>query len=249
MALNPSFAGERARASAHGPRRARRDAGRRPVACHDGAAARPARIDGGLLAGAVRAAGRQRRASHGAWRADTRAARAAGRSRDVDCRDRGGGGPEQGDGPALAAPPRAQDVEPVRLAPKGGVPGGARRGPARVDDGLRPPRRDRVRDRRARLLPLSPVPRRERVPATSQGEGDSRGGGRWRVQRLRIRRLAESPSLPSSGSRREALRDHAKGVVLALDTLRAEARKCVLLCSNCHAEVEERGIRAPTQAC
>ena len=32
---------------------------------------------------------------------------------------------------------------------------------------------------------------------------------------------------------------NAKGVALALDTLRAEARKCVLLCSNCHAEVED----------
>jgi transposase len=28
------------------------------------------------------------------------------------------------------------------------------------------------------------------------------------------------------------------GVTLALDAVRAEARKCVLLCSNCHAEVE-----------
>jgi transposase-like protein len=31
---------------------------------------------------------------------------------------------------------------------------------------------------------------------------------------------------------------NAKGVSLALATLRIEARKCVLLCSNCHAEVE-----------
>jgi transposase/5-methylcytosine-specific restriction endonuclease McrA len=38
---------------------------------------------------------------------------------------------------------------------------------------------------------------------------------------------------------------NAKGVALALETLRAEARKCVLLCSNCHAEVEERGRREP----
>ncbi len=30
----------------------------------------------------------------------------------------------------------------------------------------------------------------------------------------------------------------AGGVAYALDTLREEARKCVLLCSNCHAEVE-----------
>lgn len=32
---------------------------------------------------------------------------------------------------------------------------------------------------------------------------------------------------------------NAKGVALALDKLRVEARKCVLLCSNCHAEVED----------
>ena len=28
------------------------------------------------------------------------------------------------------------------------------------------------------------------------------------------------------------------GVTLATETLRTEARKCVLLCANCHAEVE-----------
>jgi transposase-like protein len=32
---------------------------------------------------------------------------------------------------------------------------------------------------------------------------------------------------------------NAKGVAIALDRLRAEAKKCVLLCSNCHAEVED----------
>ena len=32
---------------------------------------------------------------------------------------------------------------------------------------------------------------------------------------------------------------NAKGVALSLETLRTEARKCVLLCSNCHAEVED----------
>src|SRR4029077_1988707 len=30
----------------------------------------------------------------------------------------------------------------------------------------------------------------------------------------------------------------ASGIAYSLDTLRAEARKCVLLCSNCHTEVE-----------
>ena len=38
---------------------------------------------------------------------------------------------------------------------------------------------------------------------------------------------------------------NAKGVALSIETLRAEARKCVLLCSNCHAEVEERMRREP----
>jgi hypothetical protein len=37
----------------------------------------------------------------------------------------------------------------------------------------------------------------------------------------------------------------ASGVGLALETLRDEARKCVLLCSNCHAEVEHGGRVLP----
>lgn len=32
---------------------------------------------------------------------------------------------------------------------------------------------------------------------------------------------------------------NAKGIALSLETLRVEAQKCVLLCSNCHAEVED----------
>ncbi len=38
---------------------------------------------------------------------------------------------------------------------------------------------------------------------------------------------------------------NAKGVALALESLRAEARKCVLLCSNCHAEVEDGAVSIP----
>jgi transposase len=43
---------------------------------------------------------------------------------------------------------------------------------------------------------------------------------------------------------------NAKGIALSLETLRAEARKCVLLCSNCHAEVEDGvvSIQMRTQA-
>ena len=35
------------------------------------------------------------------------------------------------------------------------------------------------------------------------------------------------------------------GVARSLDRMRAEARKCVLLCSNCHAEVEADSARRP----
>jgi transposase len=35
------------------------------------------------------------------------------------------------------------------------------------------------------------------------------------------------------------------GVTRALDAARAEARKCVLLCSNCHAEVEAGAVQLP----
>ena len=41
---------------------------------------------------------------------------------------------------------------------------------------------------------------------------------------------------------------NARGVALAVETLRAEARKCVLLCSNCHAEVEDGSVQIPDAA-
>lgn len=39
----------------------------------------------------------------------------------------------------------------------------------------------------------------------------------------------------------------AGGVTLSLRALRAEAAKCVLLCSNCHAEVEDGLAALPIQ--
>jgi transposase len=39
-----------------------------------------------------------------------------------------------------------------------------------------------------------------------------------------------------------------KGVARALDTVREEARKCVVLCANCHAEVEGGVSRLPVDA-
>ncbi len=41
---------------------------------------------------------------------------------------------------------------------------------------------------------------------------------------------------------------NAKGVAIALDKLRVEAQKCVLLCSNCHAEVEDGMVSIPAEA-
>jgi hypothetical protein len=38
---------------------------------------------------------------------------------------------------------------------------------------------------------------------------------------------------------------NAKGVAVSLEKLRVEARKCVLLCSNCHAEVEDGMVSVP----
>lgn len=40
----------------------------------------------------------------------------------------------------------------------------------------------------------------------------------------------------------------AKGVSLSLERLRAEAQKCVLVCSNCHAEVEDGVASIPASA-
>jgi hypothetical protein len=37
------------------------------------------------------------------------------------------------------------------------------------------------------------------------------------------------------------------GMTLSLETMRAEARKCVLLCSNCHAEVEGGVVVLPLE--
>jgi transposase len=40
---------------------------------------------------------------------------------------------------------------------------------------------------------------------------------------------------------------NAKGIAVSLERLRAEARKCVLLCANCHAEVEDGVATLPLQ--
>jgi hypothetical protein len=52
------------------------------------------------------------------------------------------------------------------------------------------------------------------------------------------RRCVAALSFHHLDPREKRLDVSAYGKGLSLDTLRAEARKCVLLCANCHAEVE-----------
>jgi transposase len=75
--------------------------------------------------------------------------------------------------------------------------------------------------------------RRRKVKAILVAEA---GGSCWVCGYRRNMRALHFHHLDPSKKRIEI---NAKGVAVALETLRAEARKCVLLCSNCHAEVED----------
>jgi transposase len=39
----------------------------------------------------------------------------------------------------------------------------------------------------------------------------------------------------------------SRGIALSIEALREEARKCILLCSNCHAEVESGAVQLPLE--
>jgi transposase len=75
--------------------------------------------------------------------------------------------------------------------------------------------------------------RRRKVKATLVAEA---GGGCCLCGYARNMRALHFHHLDPSEKRIEI---NAKGVAVALEKLRAETRKCVLLCSNCHAEVED----------
>jgi transposase-like protein len=79
--------------------------------------------------------------------------------------------------------------------------------------------------------------RRRRVKAILVAEA----GGRCTV--CGYDRCVGALSFHHLDPREKLLRVSAYGNGLSLDTLRAEARKCVLLCANCHAEVEN-GVAA-----
>jgi transposase len=80
---------------------------------------------------------------------------------------------------------------------------------------------------------------------------------RRRMKELLVREAGGACCICGYGENMRALHFHhvvpaekrveinAKGVALSLARLRAEARKCVLLCSNCHAEVESGSASVP----
>ena len=117
--------------------------------------------------------------------------------------------------------------------------------PARRDDSTR--RGDVRRARRRRPHPsagatASAAPNAAGMPSPRAAGGVKQvlgGGGRRRLLPLRLRALASvrCTSITSTRRRRRSP-SRASGVTRSLTAARAEATKCVLLCANCHAEVE-----------
>src|SRR4051794_18126446 len=125
----------------------------------------------------------------------------------------------------------------------------------------------RARRRAERRLPAEPLPRIIELECAHHGVTPHvlEGRGYYRCKRCRKERVAawrrgaKRRLLAEAGGRCRlcgydryagALEFHhldpeqkdfglsLRGITRSLDALRAEARKCVLLCSNCHAEVE-----------
>jgi transposase len=136
-----------------------------------------------------------------------------------------------------------------------------------------PGKRPAARVRAAKLAGLTTA----RMPCARHGETDFYldGRGYYRCKQCRSdavarrRRKMKATLVAEAGGRccicgydrtmralhfhhlEPALKRHqinAKGVAVALDKLRAEAKKCVLLCSNCHAEVEDGVAVIPERA-
>jgi transposase len=83
---------------------------------------------------------------------------------------------------------------------------------------------------------------------------------RRKVKRVLVQEAGGACSLCGYSTNMRALHFHhlepaekrlelsSKGVALSIETLRTEAQKCVLLCSNCHAEVEDGVATVPSEA-
>jgi hypothetical protein len=124
------------------------------LARRDRAAVRPARSDGQLLGQETRTAGGEPGEARGTRRHPTGSTGWLGRGRDDDCRDRGEGRLQHGNGSALVGPVRPEDAR--RSWKKTSRASEARQAgwTCHRDDGLHSSRRHGVLPRGKGLLPL-----------------------------------------------------------------------------------------------
>jgi cytochrome c553 len=64
------------------------------------------------------------------------------------------------------------------------------------------------------------------------------------LRRLRIQPLHRLPHLPSVNPAQKSFSINM-GMGKSIATFRAEAKKCVLVCANCHGEIEAGVIKSP----
>ena len=97
---------------------------------------------------------------------------------------------------------------------------------------------DYVPLRPARLLSLPEVRDGAGCRSAAADQGDPRRRSRRALPRLRLRHLHRRPPVPPPGSERQAVHGQPRRHDRIARFHAEEARKCVLLCANCHAEVE-----------
>ena len=171
--------------------------------------------------------GDRARAARGACRADGLSIRAMAGELGVELHDR----------PPLAAPLRAQHAAGPAARRDSAGPCDGRRD--RRGD-LSGARADHVRAASAATASAAGAAGSEAVrPPAARGQAHARRGGRRLAADLRLRplRSARCSSITSTRRRRRSPCPRG-GVARSLETARAEAAKCVLVCANCHAEIE-----------
>lgn len=221
----------------HGSGATRADAGRGDVARRDRASTGTPRIDGGVLGGAPRASRGERGAARAAGTPGAEGVGSVGRRRALDRADRRESRSEQADRKTLAADIRTQDPAPTRPGRSG--EGGSLSWLAQGGDDVRHARVDRVRPRGTWLPPLCALPcaarerRRRRIKETLVAEA----GGECVLCGYSRCLAALQFHHVDPVNKRFHLSMH--GVSRSIARAREEAAKCVLLCANCHAEVEQ----------
>jgi hypothetical protein len=156
---------------------------------------------------------------------------AARGGRPVDPGDRGCAECEPGDRPPLARQARPPHTA-TALLPTG-------RAEARGDHArVRAPWLDDVRAGWWAALPLRALQLRVRGRATTSHQGDPRAGSGRQLPHLRLRAVLGALQFHHIDPTRKSFSLGREGVTRSLAKAREEARKCVLLCANCHAMVE-----------